>query len=358
MSPFPLRRPGQPQPLTETAAAWALKAEEGAMSAADEERLSDWLEEPAHAKAFDDALWALDATQRHAASPELMAMREAALAKREEPHTRRFGWAAGIGAGAMAAAVGGLIWVGQPAGPIAGHGAANHVGGSAMSPSSAPVNAGLYRTGIGERSAVVLPDGSVATLDTDSQLRVAYSSAERGVYLLKGQALFEVAHGKRLPFEVYAAGQRITAVGTTFNVRIKGSDVQIAMVEGVVRVRPIAADATAGRPARELTLRAGESLDTAPAEAAVIKPVDTSQVATWRGGLLVFEDESLSDAVAEINRYTGKPIRIADASIGNYRVTGVFQTNDPEHFATAMSEVFPVEVQRDSSGSPVLKAQH
>lgn len=223
---------------------------------------------------------------------------------------------------------------------------------------AASSNGGLYRTGIGERSGVVLPDGSIATLDTDSQLRVAYSVAERGVYLLKGQALFEVAKGQPKPFQVYAGGKRITALGTTFNVRIEDGEVQVSMVEGVVRVRSFLTMPKRGAPVQELTLRAGESLVTGPAQPAVVEAIDTSQVAAWRGGVLVFEDEKLSDAVAEINRYTDKPIKLADSSIGQYRVTGVFKTNDPARFAAAMGRIFPVEVDRDRSGAPLLKPRH
>ncbi len=54
-----------------------------------------------------------------------------------------------------------------------------------------------------------------------------------GVYLLKGQALFQVAHGKRIPFKVCAGSQRITRGGErVFNVRLEGAEVQVAMVGG------------------------------------------------------------------------------------------------------------------------------
>jgi transmembrane sensor len=352
MNPIRLKRPGSPEPLSETAADWVLRAERG-LNAADEQRLREWLANSAHARAYDDALWGLDAVQRHAGSAELMAIREAALAKEPAP-LRRQAWTGGLAAVAAAFA-GVLLWVGVGSGPLIERPPPT-TAGQPVQASASPQN-GIYRTGIGERSGIVLPDGSVATLDTDSQLRIAYSRTERGVYLIKGQALFEVAKGRKLPFQVYAANQRITATGTIFNVRIRGDQVLVSMVEGVVKVRPAQAN-SAGIPVQELTLRAGESLSAQPFQASVVKEIDASQVATWRGGLLVFEDEKLSDAVAEINRYTNKPIRLADRSIGEYRVTGVFKTNDTSHFASAMSQVFPLEVQRDSSGAPVLQARH
>src|SRR6266853_2795765 len=51
-------------------------------------------------------------------------------------------------------------------------------------------NAGHYETATGERLAFTLRDGSQVTLDTQSELKVDFSSAERRVRLTHGQAFF------------------------------------------------------------------------------------------------------------------------------------------------------------------------
>ena len=153
-----------------------------------------------------------------------------------------------------------------------------------------------------------------------------------------------------------AAGQTITAIGTRFNVRVGGNVLEVAMVEGIVEVSERKPQTNAG-PVRAITLRAGERLSSGVDRTAHVLPVGGSEVAPWRGGLLVFEDQSLSEAVAEINRYTPTPIRIADPAVGDYRVTGVFKTNDPDRFATAMAEVFPIAVQQRADGGATLSAR-
>lgn len=353
MTDYPLRRPWQPEPASEAAAAWALLQEQGPLSDANASKFADWLaEDEAHVTAYEDAIWALDALARHAGEPELLAMRSAALATDTPRNLHVWRWIGGIGtAAAAAAAAVTLLWL--PA-----HNDGSQIG-TATRVAEQPADPGStsYQTGIGERSAIALPDGSVATLDTDSQIRVAYSDKERAVYLVKGQALFEVAHGKPMPFQVYAKGQRITAVGTVFNVRIEGDEVRVSMVEGRVKVRALpqpGSDATA--PPKEITLSAGEAIVAAPAKPLVVTPIATREVASWRGGLLVFNDMPLSEAVAEINRYTTHPIAIADGAVGNYRVSGVFKSNDPEHFSQAMAEVLPVQVSHAPDGAPILRA--
>jgi transmembrane sensor len=351
MTGRPQRRSGRAAPAHEAAAAWVLRQEENPLSESEESAFAEWLNhDTRHVAAYQDALWALDATARHAGEPELLALRGAALAA-VGSRKLYWSWAAGLAAAAaLIAAV--SLWLTTPAaGPLIGK--ASRVAERTFNP-----NRSVYRTGIGERSAIALPDGSVATLDTDSQIRVAYGPTERGVYLLRGQALFEVAHGKPAPFQVYAGSQRITAVGTKFNVRLEGAEVRVAMVEGAVRVRAIPqqpSDATL--PVGEMILSAGEGLVAQPDKPSVVSNVDATQVVSWKGGVLTFNDTRLSDAVAEMNRYTTRSIAIADGAVGNYRISGVFKSNDPEHFSQAVAEVLPVDVTHAPGGPPTLRTR-
>jgi transmembrane sensor len=352
MTSYPSKRFGRPESVSLAAADWALRQEKGELGGADERRFADWMaEDPVHIAAYEDALWALDAVSRHAGEADILALRSAALGARGKTG-RVWGWA-GIFGVAAATVAGVALWTAVSNDLPSTVGTATRVADSSIDP-----KATIYRTGIGERSAVAMPDGSVATLDTDSQIRVAYTSRERAVYLLKGQALFDVAHDRTVPFQVYAKGQRITAVGTIFNVRIEGDEVKVSMVEGSVRVRTLPPHGeNRAAPVRELTLNAGEVAVVEPAGPLVVRTIDPSQVASWKGGLLVFNDTPLSDAVAEINRYNTRPIAIADTSVGAYRVSGVFKSNDPEYFSRAMTEVLPIEITPSPDGALTLRAK-
>ena len=345
MTRFPFRALTDGEALAE-AARWALRHEEGELSSREADQYQRWLDaDPAHAQAYEDANWALDATVRNAGAPELQALRIAAIAIPTSGH--RGAWRAVSFGGAIAASLIGL-WLLSPA-PID---RTSRETVTVAERTADPLRA-EYRTAIGERSAITLPDGSVAILDTDSHLKVAYNGAERGVRLVRGQAFFEVAKAT-LPFQVYAADQRITAVGTIFNVRVDGERVRVALVEGIVRVRSEREVDGPAAPMRELVMTAGDLLEVAPAAPLVVRSADVGRLASWTGGTLIFNDTPLADAIAEINRYTARPIAIADASVGGHRVTGVFKSNDPERFSAAMAEVFPIVVTHAPDGAPVL----
>ncbi len=366
MSIAPIRRRGAPGALAETAAFWVLRQEDGQLSARDEEHFAAWLaEDLAHVEAYEDAIWALDAAAHHAGEAEIREMRDAALTARRERSRPR--WLA-VAGGAIAASLA-AIWLltAQPmgSGPQANGLVVAQGDNQGRSGDSAAINPAntAYRTRIGERLTVTLPDGSVATLDTDSELRVAYTANARGLSLVRGQALFEVAHGQPTPFRVEAGGQEIVAVGTVFNVRVDNGRVRVALLEGRVRVRPTRGDVPApsstanGSRRAEVTMRAGETLDAQPAGTVAVRASDVSQMATWRGGELIFNDTRLADAVAEINRYARRPIEVEDAAIGALRISGVFRTSDPERFSRAISEVLPVALERRSDGRIALRAR-
>jgi transmembrane sensor len=344
-------RPAPEVTAHEEATQWRFREESGPLAAHEREALEAWLaDDLRHRSAYEDTRLVFDVAARHAAHPEMLAFRQAALtAKPRSGFAAHARIAASLVAGVLVLGTGAvtLTAVKAPAASRLGAQAAQ------LAP-MLPANAAIYRTAIGQRSTIALPDGSTATLNTDSILKVAYSGDERGVRLLRGQALFDVAKNKARPFQVYAANRRITAVGTVFDVRLNGEAVKVALVEGVVRVAPLKARA----PAPPVTMKAGQVLATAPQTATQLTSVDIRRETSWREGVVVFDDAPLVEAVAEINRYTTRPVRLGESDIGGLRVSGVFKTGDPEHFAKTMAEVFPLTVERTLDGSPQLRRAH
>jgi len=336
------------------AIAWLAREREGRLAPDQQAALQAWLDaDPAHAIIYARARAAVEAPARFAAHPELMDMRASALAAlKERPQYPRMIAAAAALVVAVTTLGAGWVTLAPSTSPQV----------SRLQEVAAPVlpalnpNAALYRTAVGERTSVTLPDGSVAILNTDTLLKVAYTGHERGVRLVRGQALFEVAHNKRVPFQVYAGDRRVTAVGTVFDVRLDAKKVKVTLVEGVVRVATLAPKQAAA-PAQQVTMTAGEELQAGPETVMSVKPADVAAETSWKAGVVVFKAETLAQAAAEVNRYTDRPVRLADASIAGYRITGVFKTGDPDHFAQGVAEILPVRAEPQADGSVVLSAK-
>jgi transmembrane sensor len=229
-------------------------------------------------------------------------------------------------------------------------------------------------TAVGEQRAVVLADGSRVTLNTDSRLRIRYGDARRTLTLERGQAYFQVAKEHR-PFEVVTRRGVVRALGTAFDVFSGDGRFVVTVVEGsvVVSDQPTEArhapeDVMAGTPAKPSggqVLRAREQLavtdtPTAPATAlASIAKVEAAPVersTAWLRGKLIFDNEPLAAAVAEINRYATRPIRIADPALQDLRLSGVFRVGEVGDFVNAVSSYFSLTIDVGADGGYVLRA--
>lgn len=203
----------------------------------------------------------------------------------------------------------------------------------------------VYRTAPGERLAVTLQDGTLLTLNTDTRAVVQYRDDARNVTLVSGQALFEVAKDPDHPFVVTAGDRRITALGTAFDVRVSDRDFAVTLIEGRVSVEPAAQQGATRPVALRTELSPGEQLVVvAAAPAPQIRKADTKRAISWRDGQVIFQNDLLVDALAEINRYGGRRILLADESLGDLRISGAFNTGNASGFVATLTSYFDVRV--------------
>lgn len=214
-----------------------------------------------------------------------------------------------------------------------------------------------YRTTIGEQLQQRLPDESMLTLNTDSSVRLAFSKADRAVWLLHGEAHFEVAHDRDRPFVVYAGNGLVRAVGTAFSVRVQDREVEVVVTEGTVEIAAASAagsasDAPASGEARIsklAMLEAGHaaSFSDHVESVASVPPAELARRVSWKQGMLVFSGDRLDAVVREVSRYTTRPIEFADAAVRELRVGGQFRVDDIDALFDALELSFGVEVRRD-----------
>jgi transmembrane sensor len=224
----------------------------------------------------------------------------------------------------------------------------------------------VYRTAAGERRVVTLSDGSQIQLDSLTELRVDYSERARDLELLRGQARFDVAHDVERPFSVLAAGQKVVATGTAFNVDLLGSNLFVTLIEGKVVIlpqgdgagsftpvsAPVAEPGSADPvvPARarpqSIELTPGQQLAVAPTGAASVAPANVRRATAWQNGQLVFDNEPLSSVIVRVNRYATRPLSLSDEKAAALRISGVFNTGDVEGFVTTITHYLPIEARR------------
>lgn len=200
-----------------------------------------------------------------------------------------------------------------------------------------------YATAAGELRSVLLEDGSTIELDVRSQLRVRFSHDERIVELVDGQALFSVKKDTTRPFTVLTNGARVRAVGTQFNVYHKPVGTTITVVEGRVAVTEVGTPTPAAGETPTF-LSAGEQLTVAARMMSHVIAADPAATTAWTQRKLVFDEVSLSEAVAEFNRYNTRQITIEDPSLSKYHIRGKFEASEPQRLLQFLRARFDVDI--------------
>ncbi|MHC9085578.1 FecR family protein [Luteimonas sp. RIT-PG2_3] len=346
---WPGPRADPPGGIDDAAACWVARRRLGTLDAKDQRDLARWLEQPAHRAAFSAAEGVVEGMGRVAGTAEIRSMRDSALAAYPlRPRWRSAGWALV----AMVALLAIGAWIGRLPGDRSG------LPSLAQTPSAAgsAVSQSRHATGIGEQREIGLDDGSVVALNTDSAIVVDFSAAQRSVRLLRGQALFEVAADAARPFVVTAGDRRITAVGTAFDVRVDAAGLHLVMVEGRVdvdSVRRIGLDRLLARKPR-ISLGAGEQLHADAVNGIRVSQADVDRAISWREGRLIFRNDPLESAVAEVNRYSRRQLVIEDPRLAGLRISGVFSTARPDNFVLALSTYHPVVARPLADGTLAL----
>jgi transmembrane sensor len=302
--------------IEETAARWVMRLDRGALTVAEQTEFDGWLAAaPRHRGAFigAQAHW-LDFDRVTA----LAAGGPAQAPDRRMRYLRAAAVAAVFCAGALAVL-----------------GAAQHFFG------------GRETTGLGEIRRLTLEDGSTVALNTHSVVQVKFDRHERRIVLRRGEASFRVAQDRNRPFLVEARDVSIRALGTAFVTRLRPRSVAVTVTEGVVEVvRNPESTATRAAPRAQRVGRnqAVVAESSRPIAAQTLSASEVARRLAWQEGWLMFEGESLEQAVIEVNRYSSTPVVLDAPWLAEKSFVGVFRTGDTRAFAHAAAAAYGVRV--------------
>lgn len=295
--------------LRSEAAHWFNLQRSGDMTLDDEQRFHEWLDQSdAHRDAYRlvDRAWMIAGTIPQ--DPEM-------LGEPEPVAARRSPWRRYLAMAASLLLVVTVSWgVYQMGVPGFGGGQDQH-----------------FRTGVGQTTTVTLPEGSIVTLDSETEMRLRESPRERRVDLVGGRAFFRVAADPSRPFIVNAGGKSVRAIGTAFEVAFEHGNMVVTLAEGKVRVEEAAAGSGSGTdmaPGGQLVIGADHNW--------TLRRVDVAKETSWTEGRLIFMRDPLSEAVAEMNRYSTRKLAFKDGKIPDRQVVGVFEAGDVDGFVKAM----------------------
>ena len=78
--------------------------------------------------------------------------------------------------------------------------------------------------------------------------------------------------------------------------------------------------------------------------------VDVERETAWDRGVLIFRNDSIGDAIREVNRYSAIKLVADDPALAGLKVSGVFPTASREDFIAALEALYPVAARPEQGG--------
>lgn len=222
----------------------------------------------------------------------------------------------------------------------------------------------------GAKSFVTLADGTKIWLNAGSRISYQrnYNQENRNIFL-EGEAYFEVAKNKEIPFYVYSSGIVVKAIGTAFNVKAYPEEgiVETTLVEGSVSIESTGKTGVKGKILMQPNQKASfykvskevvveeKSEESNEKEIAPIpikakiervelkKEVDTELYTSWKDKRWVFEKQRFEDLAVILERIYDIKVIYKDDELKNYRLSGSLQEENLEQVLQAIQFTIPLD---------------
>lgn len=158
-------------------------------------------------------------------------------------------------------------------------------------------------TPIGGQYQLLLPDGTHVWLNATSSITypVAFSGKERMVSII-GEAYFEVAKNKSMPFKVRLPDQsEVRVLGTHFNINTYADEpvATTTLLEGSVKISN-GSDSKILAPGQQATWKSGSY---------IIGHANIEEVVAWKNGYFRFNDEKIESIMRKLSRWYSIEVR-------------------------------------------------
>lgn len=210
----------------------------------------------------------------------------------------------------------------------------------------------------GNRTKLLLPDGSSVWLNSGSQLTYTteFEKGKTREVTLKGEAFFDVVKNAQRPFIIHTDKLDVKVLGTRFNVKAYPGDktTETSLIRGKVEVylhsKP--AEKYVLHPSEKLVLlnevqalgklEGNQNLSPDAAKEVVIKPLSylsgthTDIESSWTRNILSFQDESFADVAKKIERWYDVKFEFDNTRWNQERLNGSFEDETLEQAMIAL----------------------
>jgi len=198
-----------------------------------------------------------------------------------------------------------------------------------------PIEMVLKQTSKGQKSTIILSDGSKVILNSQSQISYPkYFTDSTRLVTLKGEAYFEVAKDITRPFSVVTNSVKTTALGTSFNINGRTPKVKVSLATGKVVVQ---SGFEKLKKENHYFLIPGEAIIFDPkSNDALISTFDYKSDFSWKDGVLYFHNADFYEIKSKLEVWYDIEFDIENKQLAKKKFTGRF---DNETLKSVMESV-------------------
>jgi ferric-dicitrate binding protein FerR (iron transport regulator) len=196
-------------------------------------------------------------------------------------------------------------------------------------------------TGYGETRSVILPDGSLVSMNANSTIRYSrygFGKADREIFLT-GEADFSVTHAGGQPFIVTTgADLHVTVLGTRFTVYAREKQQRVVLREGKVQL-----SYRGEQPGKKLILQPGDLFTSAAGGNSRLQHISNPEnLSAWKDHEFMFDGTSLTEIAAMIRDNFGLSVRFERPGIAERRITGSFHADTAAELLDAFAQLLNI----------------
>lgn len=173
----------------------------------------------------------------------------------------------------------------------------------------------------GEKSEVLLPDGSKVWVNSESTISYPsnFMDGNREIKL-NGEAYFEVSKLERKPFTVISDDYDIQVLGTKFNVMAYAEfgRTETSLLEGKIEIK---------RGNQKMTVEPGQTFTFTDNQFSIRK-TDVSQTARWKDDIFDFDRITFKELVVRLERWYDIDIEIRNKELNEIVYSGIFKNEE------------------------------
>lgn len=203
-----------------------------------------------------------------------------------------------------------------------------------------------YATPYGIKQNIVLDDGSVVILNSNSKLivpRFGFGDNSRDVSLI-GEAFFRVIHTKSHQKFVVNTDRnfRIEVLGTEFDVFNRKDKKQVVLEKGKVKIYY-------GSENEHITMKPGDKVTMNQKGNTILeKTRNPNTYSSWRKNLFVFDKTSLTEVGQLIYQNFGHDVVFSNA-LAERTLSGEIEAKNEQELLDALSQVFDLKIVRKNN---------